>query len=210
MIRVATNCCLLALVLALNGCKRPAAEESKEVQEQYLSVPNSVGFNIEPLPKTGNSYAWLATYTSNGKTAKFRIELGASRILDGTGSKQFGVIDVKSGEGKFIAEPGSDASVLLTDLKNALEAKKLPSNVRRAESLSFNFVSFGSDQSQAREGGFTPTPPGHWTPMKIFIGEGDQQGELFLNLNPVLKKGQFSIKDPDYGDIVLSRLAEVL
>jgi hypothetical protein len=46
--------------------------------------------------------------------------------------------------------------------------------------------------------------------MKIFIGEGEQEGEVFLNLNPVLKKGQFSIKDPDYGGIVLARLAEVL
>jgi hypothetical protein len=46
--------------------------------------------------------------------------------------------------------------------------------------------------------------------MKIFIGDGDQQGEVFLNLNPVLRKGQFSIKDPDYGDIVLAQLASVL
>jgi hypothetical protein len=46
--------------------------------------------------------------------------------------------------------------------------------------------------------------------MKIFIGEGDQEGDVFLNLNPVIKKGQFSIKDPDYGDIVLARLAQVL
>jgi len=46
--------------------------------------------------------------------------------------------------------------------------------------------------------------------MKIFIGEGDQKGEVFLNLNPVLGKGQFSIKDPDYGDTVLGQLASVL
>jgi hypothetical protein len=53
-------------------------------------------------------------------------------------------------------------------------------------------------------------PRGNWTPMKIFIGEREQEGEVFLNLNPVLQKGQFSIKDPDYGGIVLARLAEVL
>jgi hypothetical protein len=46
--------------------------------------------------------------------------------------------------------------------------------------------------------------------MKIFIGNGDQEGQLFLNLNPVLSKGQFSIKDPDFGDIVLGQLASVL
>jgi hypothetical protein len=71
-------------------------------------------------------------------------------------------------------------------------------------------VSFGKNQSQAPGGGFQPKPPGHWTPMKIFIGEGQQESQLFLNLNPVIKKGQFSIKDADYGDIVLAQLARVL
>ena len=46
--------------------------------------------------------------------------------------------------------------------------------------------------------------------MKIFIGEGEEEGEVFLNLNPVIKKGQFSIKDAEYGDIVLRQLARVL
>jgi len=46
--------------------------------------------------------------------------------------------------------------------------------------------------------------------MKLFIGEGDQEGEVFLNTNLVIKKGQFSIKDPDYGDAVLAQLARVL
>jgi hypothetical protein len=45
--------------------------------------------------------------------------------------------------------------------------------------------------------------------MKIFLGQGGQ-GEVFLNINPILKKGEFSIKDSDCGDIVLSQLAQVL
>jgi hypothetical protein len=31
-----------------------------------------------------------------------------------------------------------------------------------------------------------------------------------MNMNPILKKGQFSTKDEEYGDAVLARLAEVL
>jgi len=46
--------------------------------------------------------------------------------------------------------------------------------------------------------------------MKIFIGEGDDEGQVFVNTNPVMRKGQFSIKDEEYGDIVLARLATVL
>jgi len=99
---------------------------------------------------------------------------------------------------------------LLIELKTALEAKSFPAKIRRVNSLPFTFVSFGRNQSQASDGGFFANPPGNWTPMKIFIGEGDQKGEVFLNLNPVLGKGQFSIKDPDYGDTVLGQLASVL
>ncbi len=46
--------------------------------------------------------------------------------------------------------------------------------------------------------------------MKIFIGKENQEGQVFLNLNPVIKECQFSIKDADYGDIVLAQLARVL
>lgn len=45
--------------------------------------------------------------------------------------------------------------------------------------------------------------------IKIFIGEGEQEGEVFLNFNPAIRKSQFSIKDADY-DIVLNQLATVL
>jgi len=71
-------------------------------------------------------------------------------------------------------------------------------------------VSLGQNQSQDAGGGFNDQPPGHWIPMKLFIGEGEQEGKVFLNLNPVLKQGQFSIKDPEYGDIVLAQLVRVL
>jgi len=166
-----------------------------------------VGFDIEQLPGDGSAQLWLAKYISKGKTAKFRIELGSPKPINDKESRDF---DIQQGEGKFIAEPGSDASVLLADLKDALEAKMFPAKVRRAHDLPFVFVSFGQNQSQDAGGGFNASPPGHWTPIKLFIGEGKQEGEVFLNLNPVIKKGQFSIKDPDYGDIVLAQLARVL
>jgi len=38
----------------------------------------------------------------------------------------------------------------------------------------------------------------------------EQEGEVFMNMNPMVKKGQFSIKDDEYGDAALARLAEVL
>ena len=38
----------------------------------------------------------------------------------------------------------------------------------------------------------------------------DDEAVVFLNLNPVLGKGKFSIKDSEYGDYLLRELAKVL
>lgn len=108
---------------------------------------------------------------------------------------------IKAGEGRFVAEAGSDASIILADLQKALEAKKLPELGPRSTSLSFTFVNLGDNQSQAAGGGFSGKPSGNRTAMKIFIGDGDQEAEVYLNFNLfnlVMNKGQFSMKDPDY------------
>jgi hypothetical protein len=104
----------------------------------------------------------------------------------------------------------SDATVLLAHLKNALEAKSFPKQFKRVAVLPFTYITFGNNNSQAPGGGFNAKPAGHWTPMKIFIGNGEQEGQVFVNINPVIKKGQFSMKDPEYGDIVLAQLSSVL
>jgi hypothetical protein len=201
--------CLIGSTILIGACNRPSQKASDRIQEQYIPVSSAVAFDIEPLPGGNGSALWLATYSSQGKTARFEIELGSAAAIDDKESKAFD-IDIKSGKGRLIAVQQSDASVLLADLKRALEARVIPANVQRADSLSFEFVSFGEHQSQATDGGFAPKPTGNWTPMKIFIGKGEGEGQVFLNLNPVIKKGQFSIKDADYDDIVLRQLARVL
>src|SRR5690348_9251660 len=96
------------------------------------------------------------------------------------------------------------------ELKKAREAKALPSKVQRSKDLPFTFVNIGDNLSQAANGGFNVEAPGNWTAIKIFIGDGEQEAEVFLNIKPVIRKGQFSIKDPEYGDLVLAQLAKVL
>jgi hypothetical protein len=47
--------------------------------------------------------------------------------------------------------------------------------------------------------------------IKLFLPKGGHdQGEVFLNLNPLLGKGEFSLKDSDYGDYLLKQFAQVL
>jgi hypothetical protein len=192
------------------GCNRaanpPASQPQGGVVEPYVPDSNSIGFDLEQARSGNGPSQWLATYASQGKTARFRIELRPAQGSD----KPAGNISVKFGKGRFVAEPGSDASVLLADLKKALEAKAFPTKVQRSSTLPFTYAILGENQSQASGGGFNANPPGNWTAMKIFLGDGDEEAEVFLNLNPTIKKGQFSIKDPDYGDGLLKYLAKVL
>jgi hypothetical protein len=198
---------LATFLLATPACEKSATAPQVRTAEAYVPDSGSVGFDITSFESVNGYLRLAAVYTSQGRTAKFQVEFGTAKTVDAKDSTDF---PMKWGEGRFVSVPGSDASVLLLDLKKALEAKTLPSKVRRLETLPFTFVNIGENLSQAANGGFNAKPPGHWTAIKIFIGEGEQEAELFLNISEVSRKGQFSIKDPDYGDLALARLAEVL
>jgi hypothetical protein len=198
---------LVTLLLVTPACERSKTAPHGRTAEAYVPDSGSVGFDITSFESVNGSLRLTAVYTSQGRTAKFGVEFGTAKIIDAKDPKDF---PMKVGEGRFVSAPGSDASVLLLDLKKALEAKALPSKARRLERLPFTFVNIGENLSQAANGGFNAEPPGNWTAIKIFIGEGEQEAQLFLNINEVSRKGQFSIKDPDYGDLALAQLGEVL
>ncbi len=193
-----------AFVVLLSSCSRM---ESGIVSEPYLPDEASVAFELAPV-RTGNGLQeWMGVYESQGRVAKFRIEFGPATAPGTRAGQDF---KITSGEGRFVPEPGSDSGMLLADLRKALQARILPQPGRTKISVPFTFAVIGENLSQARGGGFGTKPPGSWMALKIFLGEGDQEGEMFLNLNPKTRRGQFSMKDPDYGDLVLGELARVL
>jgi len=194
----------VALVL-LPGCNR-VADRSLAV-EHHLSDEASVGFDLEPLQSGDGSRQWIGIYNSPGKIARFRIDFGAAESTPG---KTAGDSGGKSGEGTLIPEPGSDSSILLVDLQKALRARTAPKAPLTKTSIPFTYVNIGDNLSQARAGGFNANPPGKWTALKLIFGEGDRESEIFLHINASIKKGQFSMKDPGYGDLALAELAKVL
>src|SRR4051794_1592218 len=129
-------CVLATLLLVLNACSPRRAPVQESPEEAYVASPGAVCFDIEIFDRGNSSFALAGTYASQGRTAKFQVEFGPSKPME-TGSKTF---SMRKGEGRFVSEPGSDASVLLLDLKKALEAKKLPSKVQRLGSLPFTFM----------------------------------------------------------------------
>jgi hypothetical protein len=183
----------------LSGCAR------QPVKEAYLPDPGSVDFDISQLPDAKGSQRWAATYTSQAKVARFIIELGMAEAAKGPEAKS---LDLKIGAGSLVAVEGSDASAMLADLTRALEAKHPPATTARLARIPFLFAIIGGHQSQAAGGGSEPKES--FLLMKLFFGEGENESEVYLNLNWALGKGQFSIKDDSYGDRVLSELAKVL
>jgi hypothetical protein len=196
-VRIATS----ALLCALTGFLLAAGCKSKPlVEPPYTAADGAVGFAVKLETDKSNldgPTRWLATHTSGGHTAQFRIEFDGAKDSS------------RLGEGRLVAVTGSDAIVLMRELNKALEAKALPARVTRMESVPFEYFVLGGNLYRQTDGGLSGDREGNWTAIKLFFGQHDE-GELFLNLNPVLGKGEFSIKDPDYGDYLVAELAKVL
>jgi hypothetical protein len=199
----------LALCLFVIACghdskpQQKSQPESKSVGEPLVPDVGDgwLSFSLLGPEAEPNSDAtrFHATYRAEGKVARFDFELNIKQpSADGL---QFG---------RFIAVPGSESSVLLLNLKKTLEAKKSPVSTQRAAEIPFAFILLGNDMSHSVDGGMSSDPRGHWTTLKLFIGHEKDESEVFLNYNASLHKGEFSIKDAEYGDTLLRYLAKVL
>jgi hypothetical protein len=76
-----------------------------------------------------------------------------------------------SSGGRFSSQSGSEPGVFLAALAKALQAKQLPTNLHRVETVPFDYVILDTNQSRSSDGGFGDSPRGNWTAMKIFLGE---------------------------------------
>ena len=208
-LRIAFLSFAMIAVLFAVGCGHESKPQQKPEHEQIPAaeplVPDVgigwLSFDLQGPESEPNSNATMfhATYRAEEKVARFDFELNVKRpSADGL---EFG---------RFIAVPGSDSSVLLRNLKTTLAAKKIPAAVVRVPELPFAFILLGNDMSHAPDGGMSPEPRGHWTTLKLFIGHEKDDSEMFLNFNATLHKGEFSIKDEEYGDTLLRYLAKVL
>ncbi len=194
-------CTAAVAFVLLPGCRRVADRGS--AVEHPRREQTYVGFDLEPLQSADGSQQWIGVYNSSGKVARFRIDFGAAEPTPGDPG-------VKSGEGTLIPEPGSDSSVLLLDLQKALRAKTVPRAPSTKTSIPFTYVNVGDNLSEAPGGGYHANPPGHWRALKLIFGEGDRESQIFLHINASTRRGQFSMKDPAYGDLALAELEKAL
>src|SRR5215813_8387083 len=172
------------------------------------SDPNSVSFKIQELGrqkvKEGEEVTWLAIHESSAGMARFQVRL----ILRTPRSDSPFIIST----GSFINEPDSQYSEFLRQVAKALEAKNIKARKSKTSRLDFTVAVIGQNLSRGSRAdvlarSFTSEPRGDWVATKVFVADGD--GEFYLNLNSKEAKGEISIKDPDYGDIVLRELLRV-
>lgn len=206
---------LFILILGAAGCGRTRDDAKCSGVSDLRIEPNVPSNAIYPAPvvfdlkpanpsqQPADGELFYCAYGTHGKLARFRVELSIGRAIPGK-------VPVFRAHGRFLAVPGSDDTELLAALKTALEAEHPVESAKKVPELDFDAVVFGQTLSRDSSDGFSPNPPGNWTSTKIFLPKGGDKGEVFFNFNPVLGKGEFSLKDADYGDYVLRALASVL
>ena len=210
--------CICLTVLSFTGCEArygaAATKQSRSAQPAIWETggqeSNSVFFDIKPEVNKNGSVLLDASYSAEGKVARFKIEIDRGRQTGSGKPGDFNFVDV---DGAFIAEQGSDASVLLDKLKKALQATKSPTRIKRVSRLGFSYVILGQNQSRNSDGSFAGDPPGSWTAMKIFMPTTDPDEddcEVFLNFNAESGRAEFSLKDVLFGNEVLAKLWSVL
>lgn len=201
----------MAVVLSCNrGTTQRVPQGRTEVSEGvYKPGEGEIPLDIQSVaPHAKGTTRWLVTHSAQGHTARFYIEFGAPEGRT-QGTKAF-PNGFAHGTGRFIAESGSDAAMLIAELQRALKAKKVPAITHREKDLRFDYVILGENQSHDTGSGFADKPRGDWMPIKLFLGGPDDDAEVFFSINPVLKKAEFLIKDQDYGDDVIALLIKVL
>jgi hypothetical protein len=184
-------------IAVLAGCQHGSDRRNAQ---PYMTRAGAVGFEVMTLGSTGGSRLWLATYNDGSSSSKFRIELSAAKTVEQN------CMWVGIGQGKLLAESGSEPLAMIGALQSAFAVGRLPKGVKKVDELTFDYTVIGENQSQST-GGFSSEPKGNWTVMKVRSGKAP---EFFLNVDAFDHKAEFALVDPGSGASTLAELAKVL
>ena len=196
----------ITLELLLGGCgdtySQPATSQVPATDTNMVSLGLGV-FRLTGL--AGNSDG-SARYTAVANdSCRFEVLVGAIKPSDGA------PFSIKTGA--IVRQPGSDCAEFLRALAPTLGFTGAMPTPAPAGRLDASMAILGMNQSRESEnaevaGGFTSDPAGNWLVTKLFLADGE--GEVFLNLNPKDGVGEFSVKDEEYGAVVVTESARVL
>ena len=188
---------LSLLLLILSTC--PAFAQLEEG-----SVPFRIAEVSRKSAADSQEVTWLSTHESAKAKAQFLIVM---QLKQAPKDSSFSF-----SKGSFRRVPGSKPGEFIKQLSTALAAKKPRLSKSQLQELPFDIAILGSNLSRGRSGqiagGFVSKPQGTRIATKVFLANGE--GEVFLNIDPASGVGEFSIKDEEYGDIVVEELSKVL
>lgn len=106
--------------------------------------------------------------------------------------------------GRFCRHQETDARQCLDSIARVLEAKQVEAPHERSRCLPFQAAILGQNLNDH----LVAAPRGTWLATKAFVAGGE--GEFYMNLSPETGEGEISIRDPEYGNIVVRELAKVM
>lgn len=203
---------LACILLATTGCRQTSSSAKINAQAQSPTRAAADLKDDDPPPlifairesdpeNSAQIEHYECSYQSGGKTARFGLYLSKGSA--------FGKPQLTGVSGELVSMPGSDTAAVLPALVKTLQASKIPPSPIRVHEIPFDAVILGENLSRGSDGGYSETPKGNWTAMKVFLPKGGDDGEFFLNLNPAFGEAEITIKDPDYGDYVVGELSKV-
>jgi hypothetical protein len=180
---------------------RPATHEAPTTPVASSPLPRG-GFRLRSRPGGADGTARYLAEAPPG--CSFGIEIGQTAAS---------ADPIGFASGALVRRPDSDCTSFLTALAHELGFQgELPSP-KPVDRLDCSLAVLGRNLSRSTQqaqfaGGFAAEPAGNWTSTKLFFG--DDEGEVFLNLDPVEGVGEFSLKDEDYASVVVTELAKIL
>lgn len=168
--------------------------------------PTPLPFKIAPMPDgtDAETLALMALYGEGGNQTKFLIEIQGPRKKDGSADPD---TPISFSHGEFRHVASSHPARFFEQLANTLSADSPIFSDAKQEKLPFDIAFLGPPTMRLPGGGFGGGP-GDWYATKLFLAEG--AAEVYFNFNLTSGEAEFSMKDEDYGNVVLSELSKVI
>lgn len=179
---------LIAFSLVAAAC---ASKNSGGTESSY-----TVPLTLRPV---GDS-VWEAAFGSGTAQSRFRVRPHIKQMSDSSG--------FAFTSWTLYPVAGSVARPLLTALAKAHNIPDTIGASPRSDSLLVDVALLGINAAQSRDGSFGASNTGDWIAAKLFFADGE--AEVYLNLNPQRHRAEFSVKDEEYGALVVRELARIL
>ena len=142
---------------------------------------------------------WELSYRNEHGESRLRVRAQIRTLPD---SIPFG-----SATWTLYAVPGYSPRPLLSALANAHGTPDTVTLASPRDSIRLDVALLAVNAARNSEGAFGRAGTGSWIAAKLFFA--DDEGEVYLNLNPAREEAEFGVKDPEYGPAVLRELGRV-